>query len=900
MKVLGALVPLALAGYTLAVIPISSIRKSTLSIVPHKFIVEVDTTADIPGKRSTDAPHAHILRSLTERGVSYKVGHEYNSPGVFVGATITLENANDVKQLEQTAGIQAIRPVVLLPRAQPVSSHVLTGYGDSAAPPDSESTHKMTGVDKLHAQGYLGAGVKIGIIDTGIDYTHPALGGGFGPGHKVVGGWDFVGDAYTGTNTPVPDSDPLDQCAGHGTHVAGIIGADPGNEWNISGVAYKAAISAYRVFGCPEEGTVSDDIIIAALLRGHAEKQDILTLSLGGSAGWVEGSSAVVASRIAATGTIVTIAAGNDGAHGSWYSSSPGNGIDVISVASVDNTVIAIQNLTLHGADRDSLPYFRLQPAPFPDPLPLYATSNDSTVASDACDPLPDSTPDLSKYVTLVRRGSCAFTQKLGNIAAKGGNAVLIYNNVPGWASISTGIYTNASLIQDTDGAYLVSLVASGANVTIAFPQTGGSYDFPDPHGGLVSDYSSYGPSNDMYFKPAVAAPGGNILSTWPVPLGKYAVLSGTSMATPFVAGSAALVLNAKGKGVTSLSARTLFETTAQPVAADTTDAALLHTATQQGAGLINVYTAIHTETIVSPGELILNDTAHYQSSHSFTVHNTGKKVKQYTLTHVPAGTAQTLQTGTIFASLGPVPATSDHATVQLTTTKLTLQPGQSHVVGVHITPPKGGDPKVFPVHSGFITITSPTETTHVSYLGLKGSLKDAQVIDNTATLFPVAPPFILNATGDVQDAPTNYTFVGDDVPSWLVRLAFGTPLLRFDLVKPDIKFTPTLGHRALEERTPVVDRSWYSFPHGKANTFGQVSIVGPLFEFDYLPRDAEDGYTNTPFTPQFANGTNVPSGNYRVLVRALKPTGDITQEKDFESWLSPIVGFWPNATAAH
>lgn len=71
--------------------------------------------------------------------------------------------------------------------------------------------------------------MKIGILDTGTDYKHPALGGGFGPGFKVAGGYDFVGDAYTGFNTPVPDNDPLDQCAGHGTHVAGIIGADPNN-----------------------------------------------------------------------------------------------------------------------------------------------------------------------------------------------------------------------------------------------------------------------------------------------------------------------------------------------------------------------------------------------------------------------------------------------------------------------------------------------------------------------------------------------------------------------------------------------------------------------------------------------------------------------------------------------
>jgi len=137
-------------------------------------------------------------------------------------------------------------------------------------------------------------------------------------------------------------------------------------------VAYDSSLSAYRVFGCT--GSVTDDskspasivsrpylsffclVIIEALLRGVTDGQDILTLSLGGVNGWTESSSSIVASRIAASGKVVTVAAGNDvrpvsesfckldrllmlmvkGASGSWYSSSPGNGVDVISVSSVD------------------------------------------------------------------------------------------------------------------------------------------------------------------------------------------------------------------------------------------------------------------------------------------------------------------------------------------------------------------------------------------------------------------------------------------------------------------------------------------------------------------------------------------------------------------------------------
>lgn len=898
-----ALVSAALVGVALAAkFSPSTIPRTTTGFkntVPNKFIVEVAEPADIPGKRSLDArtTHEQLYDFMRKRDLGFDVEKEFNSPGLFMGSVVTLQDQNDVAKVLDIPGVQAIRPVILIPGPKPVAKHIVTGLDDPQVPPDSESTHILTGVDKLHAQGIFGDGIKIGIIDTGIDFTNPFLGGAFGPGNKVIGGFDFVGDDFTGANTPQPDPIPLDQCNGHGTHVAGIIGANPGNPFNISGVAFKASINAYRIFGCT--GQVGDDIIIEALLRGVSDGNDILTMSLGGADGWTESSSAVVSSRIAATGKIITIAAGNDGSKGSWYTSSPGNAINAISVASLDNTVIPLQNATVHGVAHDPITYFATFPLPINGTLPVFATSNDTTVVDDACNALPDSTPDLSGSVVVVRRGTCTFVQKLTNIAAKGGQVVLIYDNGSGFDAIDTGNFTTATLIQAADGAFLVNEFASGVPVSISFPQSGGSFDFPDSAGGLISSFTSFGPSNDFFFKPAISAPGGNILSTFPVPLGTFAVLSGTSMATPFMAGVSALLFGVKGTAPeVGLTARTLFETTAQRVPSSHTDGDPLQTVTQQGAGLVNAFKAIHADVIVSPAELITNDTAHFQPLQKFSVKNIGTTAKSFKVSHIPAGTALTFQPGTIFPADGPVPLSSKAATVKFSETSFTVHPGQTQQITAHITPPTGLDPTTFPVFSGFIEIANAQESYQVSYLGLAGSLKDVQVVDDTDVFFGVNLPVLTDAAGNFITNATNFTFVGDDAPGILMRLAFGSPKVLFDLVDPNIKITTTLNKRAEDASVPVAARSVFSFPNAaKSGTFAQVRTLGSLFEADFQPRnsDVDDGTGFNQLTipsPQFANGTTIPNGTYRILLRALKVTGDPTKEEDFESWLSPILGF--------
>ncbi|MDR3668985.1 MAG: S8 family serine peptidase [Ignavibacteriaceae bacterium] len=191
----------------------------------------------------------------------------------------------------------------------------------------TESVHLIEADSVWIVYGNKGDSIKVAILDTGIDYLHPALGKGFGPGFKVIGGYDFVNK----------DNDPMDD-NGHGTHVAGIVAA---NTDSIKGVAPNALLLAYKVLDA--SGTGSESNIIAGIERvvdpnndGNSDdKVDVANMSLGGLGDPNDALSTAVNNAVS-IGVVFCIAAGNSGKYGTI--GSPGCAADAITVGSTDKS----------------------------------------------------------------------------------------------------------------------------------------------------------------------------------------------------------------------------------------------------------------------------------------------------------------------------------------------------------------------------------------------------------------------------------------------------------------------------------------------------------------------------------------------------------------------------------
>jgi subtilisin family serine protease len=438
----------------------------------------------------------------------------------------------------------------------------------------------MSGANVVQDSGITGAGTKIGIIDTGVDIDHPDFGGSGTngttsfPTAKIVAGWDFVGDDYAaGVGDPVPDPVP-DDCNGHGTHVAGIAAANG----YVKGVAPDAQLGAYRVFGC--SGSTDADIMIAAMERAYNDGMNVVNMSIGSAfQSWPNYPTATAGDWLVARGVVVACSIGNSGTSGLYANGAPGVGKDVIGTANFLNTSVTLSTFTV-SPDDTVIGYNTATGAPLPptsgtEPMDRTGTSASTADGCPPWDPTfgpggPPATGGTNTYyaggawlapgsmtgkVVLIRRGTCGFWHKAYNAQQAGASGVVLYNNVAGRINPTVAPPTTLNnfpgdptinipvvSISDTEGVLIDSRLAGGP---VDMTWTANYGTFANPAGGVIDPSSSYGLAADLSLKPDIGAPGGNIFSTYPLESGGYNTISGTSMASPHIAGSAALLLQA-------------------------------------------------------------------------------------------------------------------------------------------------------------------------------------------------------------------------------------------------------------------------------------------------------------------------------------------------------------------
>lgn len=462
--------------------------------------------------------------------------------------------ANKLTDLTKIAGVVSVKPIAK--------------YETQADPGGSGSLAQAA--DYLQAtavrnQGYDGTGVKVAVLDSGVDYTHEYLGGPgtvaaydacyaqadvaptgacaalFGPtAPKIKGGYDFVGETWPNTTPEAPDPNPID-FEGHGTHVSDIIGGKSADGTH-KGIA--PGVDLYAVKVCSAVATSCSGVAILQGIdwaldpNGDGDISDavgIVNLSLGSSYGQEQDDSSLALNNLVRAGVVAVVSAGNS-ADRPFIVGSPSTAERVISVAQTAlpddklQTISTSSGLTVRNSKLQS-----------------WSTAPTATITAPLAQPSPNLGCDAASFtgfptgaVALIQRGTCNASVKAQNAQAAGAVAVIIWNNVPGdppdfsfggGDPVTIPTYTVSQANgQALAAAGSITVTIDPANATSLTNTTVGT--------------SSRGPAiSGKRAKPDIGAPGAWLSAE--VGTGtEQTNFGGTSGAAPVISGAAALVLD--------------------------------------------------------------------------------------------------------------------------------------------------------------------------------------------------------------------------------------------------------------------------------------------------------------------------------------------------------------------
>ena len=886
------------------------------------------------GATKTIAAQQRVFRNAAPKDV--KVTDSYSK--VWNGVAVKAED-KDLDKILKAKNVKAVFPVLASkPPKEPAQKE--------DGKPNLNVSGELTGVTEARNKlGLTGKGVKIGIIDTGIDIDHPAFGGSGVPGSaafptsKVVAGYDFVGDKFnndssSGTYNPNPKPDPVpNDCDNHGTHVASIAAGNDAAK-KFKGVAPDAKLGAYRVFGC--DGYTRDDVILAAMERATKDGMDVVNMSLGlPFASWPNYPVATAADAMADSGIVLTSAAGNEGESGVFSTNTPSVARKAISVGSVDSGEISSN--TFRGPDGKLVPYDSVAGSPWPPTAGKVELATYPDGKKTGGVDLPG-TPFKGKAVLVSLGGNAAADQKFAAAEKDGAAAVVFYDESDSIAPVfkiaegKPGPKLPVIQIKYAEAKKLETTIAAGS---ASIEWTDEEFAIRREDGGLVAFSSSFGLAADLTVKPDVLAPGESVYVAIPTKKqgdNAYRFRYGTSMASPHAAGAAALLLQSN-TALNPGDVRTVLQNTGKSVTFaaleshgfDRTAKEPIH---RQGAGLINVPAAVaqahsHAKvtsdavpSTVTPSKVSLGDTDSNDPT-ELTIANRSNKEVTYTLSSdvSPVGTAGPNQFPSYFAGL--------NTKVSFSAKTVTVPANSTRTVKATVTPPSTytdkGTAKKLPwptIYGGYLVLKGSNNTVqHIPFAGLNADYESLGFLYSKWTYGDAVPEDTREETGHEPTDPLNIQpslgVVSSCPNGRVVKIECGDSQADYAPVEENDHVYSMKGYdvpRVIMHVENPVSKLEVAAYHANADgskgkPIAKDNIVFSLNGYGFKPGITDIGWDGTVAS---GNGkAPVPDGRYVLEVTATKGTGHAQNGKNTDVFTSrPFVvrsnpGATPSSTAS-
>lgn len=724
----------------------------------------LDSNAAQSTERKLERARKAVKSQLATKLDDVEVRYEYTT--VFNGLSVEADYA-DLETIQDLPGVKDAYVSQVYQLIEPVNE---TKLADSVP---------AIGGDISQETGYTGKGMVVAILDTGLDTSHEAFQNDVNGAkytindiqakilnNKLHAGEISVDSVYKSSKIPFAYdySEPDTNVAGgnsHGTHVAGIVGANGGK---VTGVAPDAQLMILKIFGDDGSGAYDSDIL-AALDDAVMLGVDAINMSLGMTAGFSQAAETrmqEVYQRVKNAGISLMCAAGNE--YSSSYKSASGTDLPLASnpdngaVASPSTYDAALSVASMNNV-KATAPYLLLgnRKIRYSDPAETaskqIASLNDTYEYVDCgVGATTDFTGKaLSGKVALIQRAGeengeiLTFAQKEANAKKAGAKAVIIYDNVEGdLVNMSTDGNIPAVFISKADGEAMLAALDKHVSFSKSYLA-----QFQDAYSGKMSDFSSWGVTPDLKLKPEITAPGGDIYST--LPGGLYGSMSGTSMASPHMAGAAVVMAQyiteelggtvMTQQEITALSNKLLMST-AVPVK---NKQGLPYSPRKQGAGLVQLGRATKAKAYLSSAEgglpkAELGDSKSGSFSFSFQANNLSAREIQYEVGVTVLNEDKVKENGKTYLAQSPRQLGADEVTVAAPST-VTLRASGTATVNVSLALTEKGKAALedFPngiYLEGFVTLTpvngGDTISLGLPFLGFYGDWSAAPIFDTS------------------------------------------------------------------------------------------------------------------------------------------------------------------------